>query len=190
MTELRLKKADEIKIFIDPYNNRIMRVIKDRHEPMTVKEIADTIGEVPAKVHYHVKKLEAIGVLFIKHTKEVNGIIAKYYDFTTDTVALSIDDKDEKSDLIKSQVVREYGVYYDEAKQKFYDLYNLQQNPEETDAEVFITIKDHFTLKAGQVTRFNEELSALIDKYVYKGEDSSDYNLFVSILPNLKKGKK
>ncbi len=40
------------------------------------------MGEVPAKVHYHVKKLESAGILKLQHTKEINGIVAKFYQPT------------------------------------------------------------------------------------------------------------
>ncbi len=42
------------------------------------------MGEVPAKVHYHVKKLESAGILKLQHTKEINGIVAKFYQPTVD----------------------------------------------------------------------------------------------------------
>lgn len=55
------------------------------NKPSTVKQIADEMGDVPAKVHYHVKKLEMAGILRLNHTKEINGIIAKYYEPTAKT---------------------------------------------------------------------------------------------------------
>jgi hypothetical protein len=36
--------------------------------------------ETPAKVYYHVKKMEAAGIVALVHTKEINGIVAKYYE--------------------------------------------------------------------------------------------------------------
>lgn len=54
-------------------------------EPATVKQIADEMGEVPAKVYYHVKKMEKIGILELVYTKEINGIIAKYYNPTAES---------------------------------------------------------------------------------------------------------
>lgn len=74
-----LKTLEEIRIYSDPYRIQIMNEFQKLGRPATVKEIADLLGEVPAKVHYHVKKLESIGLVTLTSTKLVNGITAKYY---------------------------------------------------------------------------------------------------------------
>ncbi len=74
-----LTTLEEIKSFSDPYRIIILKHYFRLKRPCTVKQIADEMGEVPAKVHYHVKKLEASGILCLNHTKEINGILAKYY---------------------------------------------------------------------------------------------------------------
>lgn len=73
---------EEIKAINDPYRLQIIFCFQRMGRAATVKEIADNMGEVPAKVHYHVKKLESAGILKLSHTKNVNGIIAKYYELT------------------------------------------------------------------------------------------------------------
>jgi len=75
----------EIKAFSDPYRMVIMKNYYTLARPATVKQIADEMHEVPAKVHYHVKKLESAGILKLKHTKEINGIVAKFYEPTAQT---------------------------------------------------------------------------------------------------------
>lgn len=80
-----LTTLDEIKSFTDPYRIIIMKHYFRLGKPATVKQIADEMGDVPAKVHYHVKKLEAAGILRLNHTKEINGIVAKYYEPTAKT---------------------------------------------------------------------------------------------------------
>lgn len=69
----------EMKIVLDPYRAKIIKVYEDSKEPLTVKQVADSLGEVPAKVHYHVKKLLSIDLLELDKTKIINGIVAKYY---------------------------------------------------------------------------------------------------------------
>lgn len=53
-------------------------------KPATVKQIADKLGEVPANIHYHVKKLEKSNIVSLDHTEEIRGIIAKYYKPTAE----------------------------------------------------------------------------------------------------------
>ncbi|AWB43395.1 transcriptional regulator [Paenibacillus sp. CAA11] len=76
---LNFKTPEEIKIYSDPYRLKIFNNFHLIGRPATVKEVADTMGEVPAKVYYHVKKLESIGLLKVVETREIKGIIAKYY---------------------------------------------------------------------------------------------------------------
>lgn len=75
-----LKTTDEIKAFSDPYRLEILNRFYKFKEPATVKQVADDMGEVPAKVYYHVKKMEECGIVRLVYTREINGIIAKYYE--------------------------------------------------------------------------------------------------------------
>lgn len=74
-----IKTEEELKIFSDPYRMKIINVFNSSSEPLTVKGVADILGEVPAKVHYHVKKLISINILELDHVEIINGINAKYY---------------------------------------------------------------------------------------------------------------
>lgn len=74
-----LKTSNEIKIMSNPIRIRVIKSYHKYGKPATVKQIAGFMGEVPANIHYHVKKLLEINVLELHHTESVNGIIAKYY---------------------------------------------------------------------------------------------------------------
>lgn len=69
---------------MDPFRLNIVQTFYEYDKPLTVKMVSDALGEVPAKVHYHVKKLEKHGILVLVYTKEINGIIAKYYEPTAE----------------------------------------------------------------------------------------------------------
>lgn len=75
-----LTTMEEVKTYSDPYRLQILNVFHRLGKPATVKEVADELGELPAKVYYHVKKLEKVGLLSLVETREINGIIAKYYE--------------------------------------------------------------------------------------------------------------
>ncbi|MGL5244429.1 MAG: ArsR/SmtB family transcription factor, partial [Sarcina sp.] len=80
-----LTTLEQIKAYSDPYRLKIITFLRNNREAATVKEIADFFGEVPAKVHYHIKKLEKAGILELVRTKEIKGIIAKYYYLTAES---------------------------------------------------------------------------------------------------------
>lgn len=85
-----IKTDEEFKILADPYRMKIFSVFQENSEPKTVKQVADALKEVPAKVHYHVKKLISIGILELDHVQVINGINAKYYRTTTDSLQFGV----------------------------------------------------------------------------------------------------
>jgi DNA-binding transcriptional ArsR family regulator len=48
-------------------------------QPMTVTQLGDLLGLAPAKIHYHVRELEKVGLLQLVETREKGGILEKYY---------------------------------------------------------------------------------------------------------------
>lgn len=182
MSTLYLKKPEEIEIFINPFRSKIIRIMKEKNRPMTVKEVADSLGVSPAKAYYHIKKLESIGVLYIKYTKIVNGIVAKYYDFSSDSIALAIEDRDTGSDLLRSKTMAEYGNYFDEAKQKFLDLFN--HGTTMSKQGIFITRKDSFFVDPDRADAMYEELKKVLEKYRSSDGKAISYSLFLFMIQN------
>lgn len=115
-----LTTLEEIKIFSDPYRLRIMKTFVDFGRPATVKEVADRMGEVPAKVYYHVKKLESIGLVSIDHTEVINGIVAKYYLYHAGEIEIqSAEIEPEMRGVYWSNVSRMLAQQFDQVKEKF-----------------------------------------------------------------------
>lgn len=46
---------------------------------MTVTQLGEDLGESPAKLHYHVRELERLGVIHLVETREKGGVLEKYY---------------------------------------------------------------------------------------------------------------
>jgi predicted transcriptional regulator len=80
-----LSTLEEIKTISDPFRLKILFLFDEDNTPMTVKQMAVKLEEVPSKVHYHVKELERIGVLEIVKTQEKSGIVEKFYLPTAET---------------------------------------------------------------------------------------------------------
>ena len=93
---IRLTSLNDIKTFSDPYRMMIYKTFSNAEEAITIKRVADIMGEVPAKVYYHAKKLIKLGVLELDHEENINGIIAKYYRATDRRIIMSHDSLDEK----------------------------------------------------------------------------------------------
>jgi predicted transcriptional regulator len=98
-----IRTDEELKVFTDPYRMRIIETFLHNNKSMTVKQVADELGEVPAKVHYHVKKLLKIELLKLDHIEVINGINAKYYELLYDEFKVELS-SGAKSAQFKSQM--------------------------------------------------------------------------------------
>lgn len=92
-----ISTEEELKVFNDPYRMKIIRTYQKADQPLTVKMCADIMDEVPAKVHYHVKKLLKINLLVPHHTEDINGITAKYYHLPNKSFTISLKDTNEET---------------------------------------------------------------------------------------------
>lgn len=72
-----VSNIDELRALLDRKRVVILRMLAA--EPLTVKQLADRMGLVPASVHYHVKVLERSGLVALVEVKEKSGILEKYY---------------------------------------------------------------------------------------------------------------
>ncbi len=90
-----ISTTEELKVISDPFRLQIINTYRRQDEPLTVKGCADMMHEVPAKVHYHVKKLLAVNVLVLDHIEIVNGINAKFYKLPNNSFKLALEDNDE-----------------------------------------------------------------------------------------------
>ncbi|GIP54096.1 ArsR/SmtB family transcription factor [Paenibacillus vini] len=175
-----LKSLEEIRIYSDPYRIQIMNEFQKFGRPATVKEIADSLGEVPAKVHYHVKKLESIGLVSIVDTKLVNGITAKYYAPFKGQIAIKKSEFDEAvQQVFQSETQKLLFNLFEESKKRFLRA-NQGPSPEGTlmTHDVFLTKEEA------------AELTALITEFCEKHQhnDTSapreNYEVFFTIAKN------
>src|SRR5215469_6467215 len=72
-----LQTIEQMRTIADPLRLRIIRQLT--RQAMTVTQLAELLGEVPSKLHYHVRELEKAGLLKMVETREKGGILEKYY---------------------------------------------------------------------------------------------------------------
>lgn len=125
---IKLTTLESIKAFSDPYRLQIISTFRKFKRPATVKEISDMMGETPAKVHYHVKKLEKAHILVLVSTKEINGIIAKYYEPTAERYVIKHDHNDrELAKVLSGETQRVVSNLYDLSRQMVLDAMEKAQ---------------------------------------------------------------
>jgi predicted transcriptional regulator len=178
-----LTTLEEVKAISDPLKYRILMSYIKKDEPATVKQIADSINEVPAKVHYHVKKMESLGILELIYTKEIKGIIAKYYQPTAEKFEIKCesDITNSNKQLVVAEKQRLIGEIYDTSKNEFFEQVNKSTNSDNK-------IKGNFGiselyLNDDEMKEFEELMGEFMTKHSVKQneEDKTKYHCFVAL---------
>lgn len=188
VNERILSTPEEIKIMSDPLRLTIYKTFHKLGRPSTAKEVADELGLAPAKVHYHVQKMLSIGILELDHTKEINGIIAKFFKVTADSFIIdysNISDKVKNSVYSKSENL--YISIFNDFRDKFLNsLRNKVKNNSNSNADRSgVIMHDKMYIKQGEYEKFYDELVNLIEKYGNNEEEQEDivtYNFLISMI--------
>ncbi|MEO7020292.1 MAG: helix-turn-helix domain-containing protein [Ktedonobacteraceae bacterium] len=72
-----IETVEQLRAIADVLRIRIIDILEKR--AMTVTQLGEQLGLAPAKVHYHVRELERVGLLELVETREKGGILEKYY---------------------------------------------------------------------------------------------------------------
>src|SRR5579859_254252 len=72
-----LETIEQMRAIADQLRQRIMQELLQ--EPRTATQVAEVLGLAPAKVHYHIRELERVGLVNLVFTREKGGILEKYF---------------------------------------------------------------------------------------------------------------
>jgi len=183
-----LTTIEEIKAFSDPFRYKILMTFYKMKQPATVKEIAVAIKQVPANVYYHVKKLEKMGILELIYTKEIKGIIAKYYEPTA--ITFNIEFPTELGDLSKKLMLAESQLIlaqlYDDSKYIFLEnLSSESQIKENAKASKAIISMDYLYMTDDEAMEFNKYIEEFIDKHQSKDRNINQLKKFHCFFSNV-----
>ncbi len=78
---------EQIKALADPLRLRIMEVLRCG-SLLTTKQIAVQLEEKPTKLYHHVELLESLGLIRLVETRQVRGIVEKYYQSVAKSIAV------------------------------------------------------------------------------------------------------
>lgn len=188
MEEVKLlSTVEEIRALSDPYRYKILNCFYKNGEPITVKQVADELGEVPAKVHYHVKKMEKAGILVLVHTKEINGIVAKYYEPTAKRFNIVGEDVEGMDKSLKlSETLKVISQLYDDSKNIFLENASLNPYPAESKKinRTFVAMENIFLTdeEADNLIKYIHELTEKNNKKQRLQEGNvKEYHCFFGI---------
>ncbi len=81
-----LSTKEDLKIFMSPQRQQILRTMGIHGDPVTAKALADMLGISASAITHHLRLLERLGVVALHHTQRINGITARYYALCDVTV--------------------------------------------------------------------------------------------------------
>lgn len=175
---LEVKTDADVKIVFEPIRKRIMLTYLKTGEALTSKDVADRIGEAPAKVNYHIKKLVDYGALYLHNTKEINGIIAKYYKCEYDLILFKGGELSNEVYLSQSSLLEE--IYERVVREFREDLHNHLQMVAMSEGNVQREIASQrhimYMTKAEQAA-FIEAVESMIHQYTTVDESKEAFSI-------------
>lgn len=94
---ITLSTHEELKIYMSPQRQNLMRHLRTSKNPLTPKKLADLMEISASSVQHHIRKLIQLGVVELDHTEIINGINARYYRLTNVTVSIGSPNDDRLS---------------------------------------------------------------------------------------------
>lgn len=193
MNERILKSPEEIKIMSDPLRLTIYKTFHRLGRPATAKEVADELELAPAKVHYHVQKMLSIGILVLDHTKEINGIIAKFFVITADSFVIDYSNISEKmKSSVYSKSENLYLSIFNDFRDKFINSLRSKvktTQPNTTPNKSGFVMHDQLYIKQNDYDGFYNELIELIEKYGNNDETAESVETFSYLFSIIKSEK-
>lgn len=74
---LMINTYEQLKVISDPF--RISIISQINQEAKTGKQIGDILNISAPRVHYHLKELEKVGIVYVENIELLNGIAQKFY---------------------------------------------------------------------------------------------------------------
>lgn len=146
-----INTLEQLRAVADPLRIQIIDLLISR--PMTVTQLGEALSLAPAKIHYHVRELEKVGLLQLVEKREKGGVLEKYYQSIARDFSVS---KDLFLTAPPDDSLAALGAYIDQTKEDFLRAFRvaLERKDEQTS----------LTLSGGRVYVTPAEFRQLMDQ--------------------------
>jgi len=86
-TTFTIATPDHLAALAHPLRLAVLRLVADT--PMTNQQLAEALGESPARLHFHVKTLHRAGLITLVETRPKGGVLEKFYAATAQRYELA-----------------------------------------------------------------------------------------------------
>ena len=185
-----LRELEQIKAISHPYRIEILECFEEE-QPATAKQIADKMGEPHAKINYHIKTLQKVGILDLVDERVKSGIIEKYYlpsakTFVIDKSIMNSGDKGVIESLNQASI----SIFENITK----DFYKAVENANEKEHPKQMLHYNDYYLTIEETEELKHKLAETIEAYIKNKKDKSrqdtkPYSIASLIIPRIKKKK-
>ena len=104
----RISDLEQVKALAHPLRMRIIEALA-ASEPMTTKQVAESLGEKPTRLYHHVDLLQKAGLIRLTHTRRNRGTTEKYYEaiarqFRADADLFSDETTDDRGSALRPMI--------------------------------------------------------------------------------------
>jgi DNA-binding MarR family transcriptional regulator len=176
---------EELQVLSSPQRQRIFKILQSGGIPMHGKEIGDRAGVKAASAHYHLKKLEKIGVVRQSHTQVINGITARYYEVTVDSVILGEDFLEATDDgLTRQKMLLMYNAF-NANRDSFIRSLNQRMQQEQPggtgENKLHLALDFLLYLSAEDARQLQKDINELAAKYSKPSSGKEPHSVWLSI---------
>ncbi|WP_017472046.1 winged helix-turn-helix domain-containing protein [Amphibacillus jilinensis] len=182
---LIVSSEEDVQIMSSPQRQRIFKLLHLEGVPLHGKDIGDRLGIKPASAHFHLKKLEKIGVVKQSHTKLINGITARYYEAAVDSFILDEDFINETDDVFTKEKLRllhnTFNTFRDDFISSLHQVMKEEQTGIQEVKRLHLLLDFMLYLSDEDEELFQKEMQELFSKYTKPAYDKSPHSVLFSI---------
>jgi DNA-binding transcriptional ArsR family regulator len=155
-----LESIEQAKAIADELRQRIIHALA--RQAMTVTQLGDLLGQPPAKLHYHVRELERLGLVVLVETREKGGILEKYYRARGRTLAVpSRLFQEEPGDETIAAVLD----FLENVVQGFTRSFSRAASGQASRSVDTVLSRWHLWLTMDDMAALNEDIARLVERY-------------------------
>lgn len=169
--------VEQLRAISDMLRLRIMALLEK--QAMTATQLGEELGLATAKVHYHVRELEKVGLLQLVETREKGGILEKYYRAIAHDITVSKALLSSQSDEIQTA----FRELFDQIAHDFLQALRQRKEPENLQLPAGLGIYlEHLYLTREELHTLLEQLSELTRPFENRRNIEGEQEIHLSLL--------
>jgi DNA-binding transcriptional ArsR family regulator len=175
-----LESIEQVKAIADELRQRIIHALA--RQQMTVTQLGDLLDQAPAKLHYHVRELERLGLVVLVETREKGGILEKYYRTRGRTLTIPATLYQERP---PDETIGAAFDFIQDVAQGFMESFSRTAMGHMPLNGATTLSRWHLWMTEGEVATLNRKVAALVEPYEQpRGIEGEQELSFVEMLYN------